>query len=286
MNSLILVVACAALGQAEPKETEQTKEVEAWRTALNAIAREHRIVPDRPSATPFRLVENPVFVWYQPIRSGQIGSLYLWLQDDGRPAAAGAIFCWARRDEYWAIIHEFHSLADTPLQAAFRDTTIWRPAEPGLQWQPLPIDTAPALSSARQLSQIRQISRRFQAHTVTPEGEPWQLRLLPRPLYEYSAGSGDSMRAGAVLALCQDMDPEMILVLEARPSKKGIAWHYACGTFTDYETHLNLGDQEIWTGPASPGLAGLTPEKVYWRDYITRRALPPKGPGQAATWTE
>jgi len=210
----------------ESTDAQRAKEVEAWRAALDAIAKEHRIGPDGQSAPHFRLVERPVFAWNQPVRLGQIGSVYLWVQEDGRPGAMGTFFCWHRWQEFWAIMHEFHSLAETPLKASFRGQEFWMPTQAGLQWRPLPIETRVATSRTRQLSQIRQLSRRFRAHTLKPDGERWQLRLLPRPLYEYSTNSGDSVRVGAVLALCQYMDPEIVLVIEARSVKDGLAWHY------------------------------------------------------------
>jgi len=288
MNALMLIVAGLTIGQTEPgpKNAERAEGVNAWRVALDLIAKEHRIAPADRSDEPFRLIEKPVFVWSQPIRSGQIGSVYPWVAKNGRPGALAAVFCWNRTTEYWAIMHEFHSLADTPLKVTYRDAVIWTPAEPGLRWKALPIEAPVATSQARQLSQIRHISRRFQAYTVTPEMEQWQLRLLPRPLYEYTVDDGGSVLAGAVVALCQDMDPELVLVIEARQVTSGVAWHYACGTFTDYESHLSFGGQEIWKGAASQGEANLTPEKIYWREFITRRASPPQREGQPATWTE
>jgi len=75
-------------------------------------------------------------------------------------------------------------------------------------------------------------------------------------------------------------------VIEARTVKDGLAWHYACGSFTDYESHLSFGDQEVWHGLATADESDLSPKKTYWRKYITKRALPPRGKGQPATWTE
>ena len=145
-----------------------------------------------------------------------------------------------------------------------------------MQWKRIPVDTPVAMSRTRQLSQIRQLARKFKAHTLSLDQQRWQLRLLPRPLHEYTTQEGDSQRAGAVIALLQGMDPELILVIEARAAEDGIAWHYACGSFTDYETHLSFGNREIWSAPATPREDALSPKKAYWRGYITKRALPPE----------
>lgn len=288
MNALILIVAGVALSQAEPDSpnAKRAEEVKAWRGGLNLIAREHEIAPAAHPGASLKPIENPVFVWSQPIRRGQIGSLYLWVEKDGRPGAVGAFFCFKVWQEYWAIMREFHSLAATPLKGTYRGEVFWEPAEKGLNWNTLPIDNPVASSRTRQLSQVRQISRQFRAYTVSPDKEQWELRVLPRPLYEYAIETGRSVDVGAVVAFCQDMDPELILVIEARPAAGGAAWYYACATFTDYESHLSFGEHNIWNGKASPGRASLSPEKVYWREYISRRASPPKDKGLPATWTD
>ena len=180
-----------------------------WPTSIDCVQPIRRREPSSA-------LSAPVFLWSQPVRHGQIGAVYLWLEHDGRPAALGTIFAWRLPPQPWEVMHEFHSLALQPLQLDFRGRTVWAPTEPGLQWQPFADETEVATSQQRQSAQIRQLARQFRAHTVTLEKDKWELRLISRPLHEYATGEGESVKCGAVFAMSQGTDPELILVIEAR----------------------------------------------------------------------
>jgi hypothetical protein len=273
---LSIMLAACGVGQAEQMDADRQAEVAAWRRGLAAMAEEHRLSAADPAAEAFHRVERPVFQWSQPVRHGQIGAVYLWLERDGRPAALGTIFAWRLPPQPWEVMHEFHSLSLQPLQLNFRGRTVWAPTEPGLQWQPFADDTEVATSQQRQSAQIRQLARQFRAHTVTLEKDKWELRLISRPLHEYATGEGESIQCGAVFAMSQGTDPELILVIEAHAAEKGTHWQYACCAFTDYEIHCAYRDHEIWNAPATPHGTVFAPDKRYWREFITRDASTPQ----------
>lgn len=273
MGSLMMTIAVVcALGQTEQMDTERKKEVEAWRTSFRDMVKEYHLTLADERTVPLRRIERPVFLWNQTVRHGQIGSLYIWVQKDSRPAAIGTLFTWNMGTPEWEVMHEFHSLALQPLNLNFRSRNVWSPTQPGLNWNTIDDDSQVATSRPMQLSQLRRLARRFQATTVTAENARWVLRLLPRPLYEYATGEGDTLKCGAVFAMCQGTDPELILVIEARPTENGTRWHYGCGTFTDYELHLQYRDLEVWNAPATPHGTTFSPSKPYWREFITRTA--------------
>ena len=124
--------------------------------------------------------------------------------------------------------------------------------------------------------QVRQLARQFRAHTVTLEKDQWDLRLISRPLHEYATGEGDSVQCGAVFAMSQGTDPELILVIEARATENGTRWHYACCAFTDYELHCQYRDKEVWSAPATPHGTVFSPAKRYSREFISRDASIPQ----------
>jgi len=272
----VLLTFLTVLGQAEQMDEERREEVDAWRVAIEGLAKEHRIVladtPDRP----LKKLERPVFLWNQVVRQGQIGSAFLWVQEDGRPAVLGGIFAWHLGTPNWFVMHEFHSLAEQPLKMSFRGKTLWTPQQAGVTWRPIEGVMRVAKSPTLQKSQIRRIARLFKARTVTGDDAQWDLRLLPRALYEYSCGDKDEPRCGAVFVMCQGTDPELVLMVEARPVGAGLQWQYACGTFTDFELHLEYQGEEIWNAPATPDGTVFSPDKSYWRAFITQTGRLPE----------
>lgn len=277
MSSLkvLLVIAWCGLGQADQSDVQRQAEVDAWRQSLEKMTGEYRMsIPDQ-SKDPCPRVERPVFLWNQPVRHGQIGAIYLWLQHDERPAAIGTIFAWRPGTPAWLLMHEFHSLAQHSLTLDFRGRTVWAPTEPGLQWKPFEERIEVASSRQRQLTQIRQLAQKFRAHTVTLEKDTWELRLISRPLYEYATGDGEAVMCGAVFAMCHGTDPELILVIEAKSTDTGRQYQFACGAFTDYELHCQFGDKEVWSAAATPEGTDFSPAKRYWREFISTNAPTP-----------
>src|SRR5215472_14068627 len=57
------------------------------------------------------LTKEPIFEWSNPVRQGlQQGVVYLWLRENGRPAALGCIFSEPEgRLMGRKVIHEFHA---------------------------------------------------------------------------------------------------------------------------------------------------------------------------------
>jgi hypothetical protein len=272
--TMLLAIAVGATGQAEQAADARQREVGIWRRAFNRQAKEYRIAATDNPAKVFDLVEKPVFLWSQPVRFSQIGSVYIWVQEDGRPGAIGTIFCWKTQQANWAMTHEFHSLATEPVKTVWRGQAIWAPTEPGLQWSLLPDADPPGDSRRRQSLQIRRLSREFQAHTEGANRGRWELRLLPKPLHDYAVEEGEATKVGAVLAMCQGTDPELLLVIEARPTDRGVRWHYACGAFTDLGLVVQFRGAKVWSAPATPG--GRDPGKCYWRERITSVARLPE----------
>lgn len=54
---------------------------------------------------------------------------------------------------------------------------------------------------------------------------------------------------GALFTFVTGTDPELMLVIEARPPGKGggAVWHYAAGRFTDLTLKLSHKKVELWT---------------------------------------
>src|SRR5204863_2646203 len=136
------------------------------------------------------------------------------------------------------LYQEFQSLAFGPLTAERGGKTLWEPAQPGVKFAPLPDAPQPAATEPKRSIQLKSLAARFRAEVVKgaptyPDGSVWQLRLMTKPLVRY--GSPEKLaRDGAVFVFCQDTDPDVFLMLEARGKgddgeRDELVWHYAMG---------------------------------------------------------
>jgi hypothetical protein len=216
--------------------------------------------------------KQPVFEWTNPVRQGlQQGSVFLWLRD-GRPAALGCIFSQPEgQTPRRRIIHEFHALDREKLLVS-RPGAVneWKP-QAGLARKELPGAAAPAATPGARLVQMRRLAQEFGGHSVSPEGQRWELRLLPAPLFRYPvAKSGVIDGALFTLVSTAGTDPEVLLVIEARKQGDKTRWEYACGRFSDRDLHVRRKDKEIWSSVRSETNTFLHDELQLYRLYADK----------------
>jgi hypothetical protein len=200
------------------------------------------------------LKKEPIFEWSNPVRSGvQQGVVFLWLRE-GRPAALGNIYSQPEDQPLGhRIIHEFHALDRDKLlvrrtRAALNE---WKP-QAGLERKEISGAGAPAETSGARLVQMRRLAQEFSGYSLNREGQRWELRLLPTPLYRYtSAKAGVVDGALFTLVSTAGTDPEVLLLLEARQVAGKIRWEYACGRFSDWELHVQHKDKEVFSSVPS-----------------------------------
>ncbi len=272
-----LLLALAGVGQAQP-EADTAKLVKAWLAVCKDHAEAYVISPAEKPAEKFKMLPDPIFRHTQPVRGDDIGAVWLWVREDGRPAAVGTVFAYsggAGGGGYRIVAHEFHSLLDQPLLALWRGKRQWAPTKPGLEWSPIPGSPAPAGSPAQRGRQMTELSRQFQAHEINFQGDRWELRLVAKPVYRYELRKTEAVLDGAMFVFCQGTDPEVFLLIEARPTAEGPRWFYACSAFSDYELHVRHRDAEVW-GPARGAYNdGTAPH--WWNGTVERTRLPEEG---------
>ncbi len=227
---------------------QDAQRVAAWLQVSRDHAADYRLAKRDQPEQPLKLLPQAVFRHSQPVRGDDIGAVYLWVDDAGAPAALGTVFAYStgKPGERW-VAHEFHSLATTPLVGEFRGAEAWSPAEPGVKWTPVPEGPAVAKGAPARLRQMREIGRRFGAHSTDASDNRWELRLLGQPIYQYTAKDADEKTGGGVFLFCQGTDPELILLLEARPARGKLAWHYAVAPFTDFALVVQFDGKEVWS---------------------------------------
>jgi hypothetical protein len=234
-------------GEAKAKEQEKGK----WVPLFERHAGEYKITVDGQGGA--KRLPEPVLRWWQPVRGGDDGALYLWV-DKGRPVAAITFFTFKWPDGNRAIVHERHSFAREPLEASWRESSVWRTSSPGLTFKPVPDAPAPAETPAARLRQMQAIVRDFSANTIDDKEATWPQRPLARPLYRYET-SDPGLPDGALFAFAQGTDPEAFLLLEARSEAGPARWHYALARFTDLRLRVRHRNQEVFSAPNTIGSA-------------------------------
>jgi hypothetical protein len=187
------------------------------------------------------LAPKPLLTWTNPQRNTPDGALFLWTWG-GRPQAVACVYTYGEGNA--DIDHEFHSLAAEVLVARRNGKVVWEPPGPGVEFKEVPQAPAPADTEAKRLGQMRAVARGFTA-SVGPEGDRHELRLLPQPVYRYPGGDG-RVPDGAIFALVQATDPEVLLLLEARRAEGEGRWHYALARMSDLPLEVGYGGGGVW----------------------------------------
>ncbi|MCA9054433.1 MAG: hypothetical protein KDA75_11380 [Planctomycetaceae bacterium] len=245
---MLLLCAGSAGGGAEPGR-------EDWQPYFQSVAKSYRITPDAHPDQPFELLQEPILRWSQPVRGGDDGAVFLWL-DGGVPAAMGTVFCWPHRDGYRVVVNEFHSLSEQPLLAERNGSRPWKPRQAGIAWKAFQEAPVPADSAPRRLLQMRQLVGRFRGENVDDQGngDRWGLRLMPSPLYRFDLSSRNASSVqpvvdGALFALASGTDPEIFILIAARRTETGPQWQWALARFSDRPLMAWLDEQEVLSLP-------------------------------------
>lgn len=229
---------CAA---ADPAPESST-----WQTYFRRLAGEYRLTAGDKSEE-LKLVTNPVLKWSQPVRGGQDGAVYLWLQAD-RPAVIGTFFIWPNGDTNFGISHELHALTSDRLRGDWRKEIRWRPGDPALPWKSVPDAAPPSPAAAKRSIEARQIARRFAAKSTDRNGQTSELRLQPRAFYEYQAAAeGSEWLGGSLFSLAHGTDTEVVVWLEAVKGGDKPAWKFTCVRMSDLALAVTQGGKEVWT---------------------------------------
>lgn len=263
----IALCACLAMvGAALAADGESpARPLDRWVKYYTEVAQGYDIRLRSAPKEPLVVSPEPLLVYSNPtIGFDTHGAFFVWTRN-GRAEAIGAI--WSKRisaeeTSRKNVNHEFHSLALEPLVAQGKDGVKWTPKKPGIELRPVPDAPAPAATRTKRLAQMRDISRQFTGYDLNPrEGDgaevERQMRVLPKPLYRYEEPKVDDSRSvieedvvdGGVFGLFHDWDPEILLVIETRPTDDGPCWHYGVA-YVDYKPlRLELNAREVWSKP-------------------------------------
>jgi hypothetical protein len=277
MHSLVICTALALAGQAPASEKPEPAPASAKAVeAFKAEAAEYVVrLASRPTEQ-LALEKEPVLRWDNPARTGEDGATFLWTLG-GRPEMIGTIFTYRFKDKI-SRKHEYHSLATEPLTAEFRGKEVWAPAAAGVKFAPVTGAAAPSGSARLRLTQMKALAREFSASIKDEQGESYQLRLLTQPLFRYEP---DDKRVldGALFAYSLGTDPEVLLMIEARPVKDAFQWQFAFARFHYVELRALHKDREVFRAEALQNISNLDLGSTQYRDsvyatYHVERGIP------------
>src|SRR5262245_19751437 len=275
--ALAFLPAASALAD-EPvrKDAEGRKDADdsGWQKVFRAMAADYEIGSVEEPSRKFALRTAPVLRWSQPVRGGDDGAVYIWL-DRGRPAVIGAIFAWPRDDGLRVVVHEMHAFTSVPMHAAYKGSDVWALEKPALEFKRASGVAAPAAAPAQRLAQMRTLGREFTANSIDRDNREWELRLLAQPLYRYELQDHPELIDGAILAFVQGTDPEILLILEACRDGDKSYWQYALARFSDFRLFVKYTGAEVWSVPNST--FGDSKAPYFVRDVATRPPPEPAG---------
>jgi hypothetical protein len=258
-------IACLFLALASPAavaDDEPAIDGNAELADLLASAREYKLrLTNADETLEFR--EPSVLNFTNPERNQERGSVFVWMHGD-RPAAIGQFFRFGVQGRRLTK-HALHSLSPESLEARFSGVVAWAPEKPGIEWKPFNDAPPPGNSHTNRLLQMRQLARRFKLTLISPKDKSEELRLAPRPLFEYSAPKS-GVTDGVILSYVVATDPEAILLIEAFEEKGQTGFRYAFARFHFWRLTASEGERTVWDVAYDPSMSGNTfanPETVH-----------------------
>ena len=133
---------------------------------------------------------------------------------------------------------------------------------------------------------MRALAREFSGRSLSDQGQTWELRLLPQPLYRFQSTDPDVLD-GALFTLVSSAgtDPEIILLLEARKSQSGNQWVFGAARFSDMSLWLKHKDKEVWSAIRGPENT-FTNDAGHRFRFYQDRFIPELDPGTAPVPSE
>jgi hypothetical protein len=249
--SIAWLTVCVLLGADDTEPAAPAVKPSPWTAIATAHVDDYELTaPDGGDA--LTRVPGAVCQHVQSVRGNATGSVFVWTDETGRPAAVCDVFFLPKgAPPNFELYDEWHSLTSKPLLAQWQGRTRWSPDEPGLDWKAIPKVPESGSTPEVRHRQARTIARRFTAQIVNRAGDRYELRMLPTPIFQFDTQGSMESRGGAVFAFCQGNDPEVLLVLEERLAKGDgdevhARWEYAAAAMSNLDQYVQLDGEAVW----------------------------------------
>ena len=191
-------------------------------------------------------VDDPIQRWSNPIVRIVDATVFLWTQD-GRPAVVSQVAD-VTGEGLW---QEFQSLTTEPLQGIRDGQSYWTPTAAGINWMHAPTMEPPAATAGLRRIQMRKIAEKYRVSDVFEFKKPYQLRLLPTPLYRYATPKAGVLD-GALFSYALGTDPEVLLLIESQKVDDADTWMVAFARLTGFACRATLDENEVWSCKVLP----------------------------------
>ena len=228
-----------------------------------AEAREHMsefTVSSSVKDATIEMLPNPLLTYGDAARNNEAGTLWAWGKS-GRPAAFLELYRNVGPDQPW--VHALTLTSPELVQLTGPASKKWAPKTSHFALKDVPGSPDVSDLPAVRLRQMKEISRRFEAHEFwDPNNSRFDLRLLVQPVHRYQDVSA-KLTDGAVFVLAHGTNPEVLIQIEAHADQQPPRWKCSFARLGSAELHVLFDGKEVWTEPRTPGIVGL-PVDPYW----------------------
>lgn len=262
----LFIVATATTGALADEKVERRRA--ALLEQMRSLAEQTEVRYSKGKERP-ELLKSPVFRYDDQPRQLTDATLWVWT-DQNRPAAFLKVEAMDRGVKKWAFC--FASASEQALTGEWPQAAKFHAKEPGAKFAKVPEADPVSDRGTERKRQLRSLSRNFSAQIAKDRGnrDTETMRLLATPIMEY-VEPDSKLPLGAVIGFVSNgTNPDMLLMLEARKTADGVAWHFAPLQMTDGGITLSYGKNRIWQSTFVGG--GLPPFGTWTYFEIPRKA--------------
>lgn len=261
---LDLQVACAADDRPAADADEVKVQRAANMKAMKELAGKVQVtLPDQPDVKSLPLIAEALFRYDDQTREMNDGSM--WASGrTGRPAMLLTLAGYRAPSGAKSWIVEWNSLADGKI-ATKGLSAPFTPSKPGLEFKTIADAPGHGKNPQARSREMKDLAHRFAGFEYF-SGNPYELRLLSQPIHRYS-NPEQGLVDGALFVFTHNLNPEVVLVIEASKMGEKETWSYGFTRVAYAELRMNMDDKEIWKVPQLKG-GDVGPNDPYWLSWL------------------
>ena len=259
----------AAIHAQPSKSADESDSLQAERASrlmkeMRTLAQALKVVKQgKQGEESVRLFEEPLFRHNGLARIYEDGTTWAW-GIRGRPIAFCKLFTSNSEEGFWTYCNV---LTAPDLIEMYRgDEKVWYPQSVGMTFKPFSDAAVPLDKAPLRLRQMKELARRFSAHEVIYPPislkTRHELQLKPQPVHRYN-DPDHGIVDGAVFVVAHEVEPEMILLIEAVQQNGEVSWQFGAVGIGGAEFHLALDGVEVYTRSWAKNAAGLPTESFF-----------------------
>lgn len=197
-------------------------------------------------------VAEPLIRYSDQPRAIRDATMWCWCHK-GRPVALFKTQMVGGDENKWTWLDSLYSLSRELIEVQWADGHHFASRQPGLKLSAVPVGSEPADKPRQRLQQMKDLAGRFEFTILPSEGNKQEMRLLPRPLYRYSAPD-EGLIDGALFGFTTNgTNPDAVLAIElVRSAEIAGAWQYGMAQLTTGGLSARWDGREVWSATQKP----------------------------------